>query len=102
MDTLTGFGSFVVGNIVSVGVGALSAFAIGVVLNFVWDYFKPVRFDVVAHAKEKAFRTGANTAAFIRTRVPDKGLQEKMISELADGSEEIQDEFVLGLKSLNV
>lgn len=101
MEILAKVGMFLWNTSGGMVLGALGAFSLWRLADWLWDKLRPIK-PAVDFMKKKANETGLNTKAFLDSRIKDEALRAKMIKELQDGSETIQDAFVLGLSGTTI
>lgn len=67
--------------------------------NYIWEYFKPLH-EFTDFAKEKAYEAGRAQRKFFDKRLKDETFKNKVINDICESSEQIQDQYVIGLKGL--
>lgn len=98
MDIINGLFNIIPPNtIVTAAVGAVVAGFAWKVSRFAYDYFKPFQ-EATEFAKKKAREVGRSQRAFLEKRIKDPILFQKIINDIDQSSEAIQDEYVLGIK----
>jgi esterase/lipase len=98
MDIVNGLYTFISSNVaVTAIIGAVSAGFLWKSARYIYDYLKPFQ-EATKFAKEKAHEVGAKQRAFLQKRIKDPVLFQKIINDIDQSSEEIQDQYVLGIK----
>jgi hypothetical protein len=86
-------------NIIGMAIGSIATLSIGLSVGFVWDKIRPLK-PFTDYAKQRSNKFGFKTREFALSRIGKCSATDKILLDLENSSEEIQNAYVDGLRGI--
>lgn len=87
----------IINNITGIAIGAIGTVVMSKLIGIVWEYLKPIE-DFTNYAEIKSKNFGDKTRIFLFKRMGHTKEAKKILKDLENSSEKIQDAYVKGLR----